>query len=104
MNINKVESIVHQIMLFDHQSRNDDNYLYAKVIETYDNIRGTSTQTMTVADYFCDYSSHKMPSYKTVCRVRAKIQETEPSLRADDDVRQTREEYRQEYFDFAVGN
>lgn len=78
------------------ETRSSDKLLMVKIYEDYFGI--------TDKDLFIDVLFRdELPNYKTICRCRARIQAEMPSLRADDEIIQFREENQQAFFNFFGG-
>lgn len=79
MKIKTVEKTVIEILKNDEYARKDDHYLYLKVLQRF----GFDT-TKTVGFFLAFFKFTKMPSFKTVERVRRHIQELMPELKESD--------------------
>ncbi len=78
--------IVKEILIDDEYARNDDNYLYAKVLETLapNMLKKPFWQVLN------SISVNDLPSIETVSRCRRKVQEQNETLRPAVRVREAR--------------
>lgn len=82
----QTSKIVKEILINDEYARNDDNYLYAKVLETL-------APNMLKKPFWVVLNSisvNDLPSIETVSRCRRKVQEQNEALRPAVRVREAR--------------
>jgi hypothetical protein len=90
--------IVKAILERDTKARNDDNYLYLRVICTVAilnrtaEIYGINVSQMTVADFFLGAKALKLPGFETVRRARQKVQAKFPELSGNEETTEARAE------------
>lgn len=76
MKIKAVEKTVIEILKNDEYARKNDHYLYFKVLQRF----GFDI-TKTVGFFLAFFNFTKMPSFKSVERVRKHLQELKPELK-----------------------
>lgn len=94
MRIKDIEPLVRSILEANPRTRNDDNFLYMKIVEA------VSPELMNVPFHkaICD---SRMPNYESVRRIRQKIQASDPSLAADENVEAMRMLREEEFRSYA---
>ena len=89
------EKLVTEI-LYDHaETRNSDRRLYLKVLEYM------GFDTFVTVDHF--FMSDSYPNIESIRRVRQKIQEENPDLRATGRAKEGRKEAEKEYLEYVRG-
>ena len=94
-NIRQIAVIVKKLMEEDPKTREDDFYLYAKVLEIF----GVSTRCH-LSTIFRYIRKKKIPPFETVNRARRRAQELYENLRAPDYVVEARMERSNKFIDF----
>lgn len=97
--------LVKTILERDKATRNSDNLLYLKVLETIATEKDdpVSLQSMSVPYFLLNMAGFKFPCFETVRRTRQKIQATYPELKACEDVEQFRDQNEEAFRDYARG-
>lgn len=97
MNIHSVKYIVTDIMLQDVKARDDDLYLYRKVIER------TKPEMLKMSFGFAldNIARAGLPGFETVRRTRQKAQEHDIRLAPSKATRKARDEKEKEFYEFA---
>lgn len=97
MNIHSVKYIVTDIMLQDAKARDDDLYLYRKVIER------TKPEMLKMSFGFAldNIARAGLPGFETVRRTRQKAQEHDIRLASSKATRKARDEKEKEFYEFA---
>ena len=97
MNIHSVKYIVTDIMLQDAKARDDDLYLYRKVIER------TKPEMLKMSFGFAldNIARAGLPGFETVRRTRQKAQEHDIRLASSKATRKVRDEKEKEFYEFA---
>ena len=103
-NLKTVMNVVQHIMENDKQSRNDDDYLYLKVLELYGKAKGVNIHTMPASVFLKDRASYGFPPFESVRRTRQKVQERNPWLKANEQTQAHRNAKEQTYREYARGN
>ena len=75
----KLEDIVKPILEESNASRNDDFYLYYKVLEKLN----PAVNDFTLSTVLISHNDLNMPSYESVSRVRRKLQSKYPELASE---------------------
>lgn len=99
MKIKILESTVKEILENDPTTRNDDFILVTSVYQRLGKINDTQT-------FYCVMLGHKqlgLPSFESITRVRRKVQEKYPALRANKQMQERREEQEQLFFEYGLG-
>lgn len=86
--------IVEEILIEDSKARNSDKYLYFKVLKRV----MPDSLDLSVRDFLLYADS---PSFETIRRVRQKVQEKNPSLKACKEVQVMRNKLETQYRVFA---
>ena len=86
--IDRVEDIVKRILEEDEDARNDDLYLYSRVVAT---INPTALHK-SLATFLLRFEELEIPKESTVSRARRKLQAMNPNLRATEEIQQKRYE------------
>lgn len=95
-----IEKIVHSLLLDDEKCRSNDNYLFGKAIEIMANNRGLpiDADMQTVIDTFKNSNNPILLNYATVKRSRQKIQEHNPNLRSEEQIKKDLAEMYANYY------
>lgn len=98
-----VTKIVKAILEADAKTRNNDSYLYVKVLGYIADRRGYDLHLMSV-DHFFRYKADYpfFPGFETVRRARQKIQRAYPELKASEAVEEYRLANEEKYRAYAV--
>ena len=95
--------IVKNILEVDEQARNNDGYLYFKVLDLCGQRDDVSYIQMTIREFLPHVNSMGVPNFETVRRTRQKIQQHCPELGACEKVAGYRAEKEQEFKSYALG-
>ncbi len=96
--LKNITRIVQTILEKDKKARNDDNYLYLRVICTVAvlnhtaEIYGVNVSQMTVTEFFLSAKTLKIPGFETVRRARQKVQAKFPELSGNEETTEARAE------------
>ncbi len=84
-----IEKIVHSLLLDDEKCRSNDNYLFGKTIETmaHNKELSISKEMQILIDAFKNSNDPILLNYATVKRSRQKIQEHNPNLRSEEQLK-----------------
>ena len=99
--------IVKAILEKDKKARNDDNYLYLRVVCTVANLNhikeiyGINVSQMTVLDFFLSAKALKLPGFETVRRARQKVQAKFPELSGNEETTEARAECETVYREYS---
>jgi len=93
-----IKKVVLDIMTKDRKARNDDYYLYRKVIQKYNK----GALELPFGYMLDNITMMGLPDMATVSRWRRKHQEDFPQLRADVGVRAKREKLRKQYKEMVI--
>lgn len=94
--------LVKAILEADEQARNNDGYLYFKVLDVCGKRDGIDYIAMTIRDFLPCVNSLNVPNSETVRRTRQKIQAAFPELAACDEVEAMRAAQEYEYRAYAL--
>ena len=86
--IERVEDIVKRILEEDDEARNDDFYLYSRVIADIN----PNALHKSLSTFLLNFEELEIPKEATVSRARRKLQAMYPALRATEEVQQKRYE------------
>ena len=95
--------IVKYVLEIDERARNDDAYLYYKVLDVCGQRDDVSYVHMTVRDLLNHTKALGVPNFETIRRARQRIQQHCPELGACDKVARFRAEREQEFRNYALG-
>ena len=84
--LNTTTKLVKAILEDDKQARNNDGYLYFRVLEACGKRDDVDYIAMTIREFLPYVNSLNVPNSETVRRTRQKIQATYPELAACDKV------------------
>lgn len=95
-----IEKAVHSLLLDDEKCRSNDNYLFGKVIEIIANNKGLpiDANMQIVIDTFKNSNNPALLNYATVKRSRQKIQEHNPNLRSEEQIKKDLAEMYANYY------
>ena len=105
-NLNKIKGVsnmVKQLLINEPDTRNSDNLLYRRVIETIATERGIDANRIPVTAFFSYGASEGFPSLETVSRTRRKLQATYRELDGSEVVVYTRAMLEDDFKLYAVG-
>ena len=100
--LKSVTKIVKEILEEEPQTRNSDSYLYLRVIEYLDVLRGTYVRRLPVSAFLRRMGDFDVPSFETVRRTRQKVQQTFPELKACEKVEEFRMVNEEKYRAYAT--
>lgn len=95
LKIKDAEPIILEILKKDSQARNDDNYLYSKVVEMV-------SPDLLLVPFIVAITDKRMPNYETVRRVRQRLQAKEPTIRAEANTEAARMLMEDEFKEYAT--
>ena len=78
-----VGDVIKKLLIKDERCRNDDGYLYFKVVEAVAAIIGEDIMYLSLQDYLTNKHGREYPCFATVLRSRTKVQELNPELRSN---------------------
>ena len=96
-------NIVKYILESDERARNNDGYLYFKVLDFCGHRDGINYIQMTVHDFLPHVNSMGVPNSETVRRTRQKIQQHHPNLAPCDAVKENRHKNEEKFRVYARG-
>lgn len=100
--LKNVTELVEIILKADERARNNDSFLYLRVLEYYACNNGIDLKRATVEWFFENRDGWGFPPPESVRRARQKIQATYPELAATERVRKKRMEKEREYRAYAL--
>lgn len=103
VSIAPTSKMVQAILECEPHTRNSDDALFLRVVETAAEQKGISLDGVTFREYY-KLLSGNFPRHETVRRTRQKAQEKNPALRACEKVEEYRAENEKEYRAFARGD
>ena len=103
MTVKNVSALVKNLLINEPDTRNSDDVLYRRVIETVGDARGLDVSRIPVTAFFSYGASEGFPSYETVSRTRRKLQATYPELEGCEVVLYERAMLEQDYKRYALG-
>lgn len=98
-NIKKINDVVLQVLKENKVARNSDNELYLEVCERFN----PAVMQQPFGKVFAFPKYWNIPSFKSVERVRRKVQAHHPELASDKKIEAMRKEKEEEYRKFAKG-
>lgn len=101
--LNTTKALVKSILEKDKMARNNDNYLYLKVLDTIDKKKKIGIHNVPLGRFLLCMSDWGFPPFETVRRTRQFIQRKFPELDACEDVQIFRDENQAVFEDFARG-
>ena len=93
--------LVRELLTNEPQTRNSDNYLYLRVLQKVGQQRGVDINNMPVLRFFLHLSQYGFPPFESVRRSRQKLQEHNPELASNSDVKAQRELNEEVFRDYA---
>ena len=100
----KLQTKVKRILIEKPYTRNSDDLLYAEMLKSVATEKGISLADHSIITLLVNRKVFGLPSYESVGRARRKLQETDETLRADDNVEAMREMLAEEYKEWAIAN
>lgn len=97
------KALVHSILVQDEKARNNDSYLYFRVINTIADRADIDLNAIPVTDFLLNKSRYPFPPFETVRRNRQILQAKFPDLAACKEVEEVRAENEQVVRDFVRG-
>lgn len=94
-----LEPTIKEILEHDPTARNDNFVLVSSVYQRLGKINDTQT-------FYCVMLGHKqlgLPSFESITRVRRRVQKKYPTLRANKQIQDIREEQEQMFFEYGIG-
>ena len=95
--------LVKAILEEDNQARNNDGYLYFKVLDACGKRDGIDYISMTIREFLPHVNSLNVPNSETVRRTRQKVQQHHPELAANKTVARMRMIQETEFWQYARG-
>lgn len=95
--------LVKSILESDERARNNDGYLYFKVLDMCGKRDGIDYISLTISDFLPFVNAMNVPNSETVRRTRQKLQATHPELAACAKVAEMRMENEREFREYARG-
>ena len=99
--LKNTKALVKTILEQDQKARNNDNFLYKKVLECLDENNGSNLCKMSVDCFLVNMGNLKAPNFETVRRTRQKLQAEFPELSANKKVTEFRAENEEDFREFA---
>jgi hypothetical protein len=97
-----IKQLVQSILEKDEQARNNDNYLYLRVLQTVAREENRPhPHDMTAEHFFLNMSAFGFPPFESVRRTRQKVQQECPWLSSCKKVEEYRAEQEEVYREFA---
>ena len=103
MRFKNTTEIVRPILENDERARNSDDYLYLKVVKQIQKQTVPAAPSLMFENVMLHREEMGFPSYETVGRVRRKLQEQNPELRACKTVEAYRKENEAAFKAYALG-
>lgn len=97
-----LQELIRVILEDDERARNNDNYLYLKVLEQQAMQKETSIKNITVSDFLLYAAEWGYSPFESVRRARQKLQSQCPWLAPCKAVEEARTENEKEYKAFAL--
>ena len=102
-NLYSVSQIVREVLKQDERARNNDSFLYLRVIGIVGEIKGVDVYHMPVAQFLLNIKEMGMPQFESVRRTRQKIQHDDLELAAYKTVGEHRQAKEREFREYARG-
>ena len=97
-----IKNLVQSILEKDEQARNNDNYLYLRVLQTISREENRPhPHDITAEFFFLNMSAYGFPPFESVRRTRQKVQQEHPELASCKKVEELRSENEETYREFA---
>lgn len=100
--LKNVTDLVKTILKADEKARNNDSFLYLRVLQYYACANGIDLKRATVEWFFQNRDGWGFPPPESVRRARQKLQAKYPELAACERVREKRMEKEREYRAYAL--
>lgn len=78
--------LVRELLTNEPKTRNSDNYLYLRVLQTVGRKKGIDINNMSVVRFFHCLNNYGFPAFETVRRTRQKLQEHNAELAGSEEV------------------
>lgn len=98
-----IKELVQTLLEQDERCRNNDGFLYLRVLFTYATKSGINLDAMSIPDFLVNHHGTDFPIFESVRRARQKLQAANPDLAACEAVQEYRAENEKEYRAFARG-
>ena len=102
INLKNVTALVKSILEADERARNNDSFLYLRVLEYYAVLNGLDLKNTSVQWFFENREGWGFPPPESVRRARQKLQAQYPELAAFKRVQENRMAMEREYRVYAV--
>lgn len=99
--LNTIKDLVKALLEQDERCRNNDGFLYLKVLFVYAKQKGINLHSISIPEFFLRYHGKDLPIFESVRRSRQKAQAAYPELAACEKVQEYRLENEAEYRAFA---
>lgn len=96
-----LKKIVKSILESDTRARNNECFLYFRVLSEVARIKDVDLDNMRVADFILTMPCNGFPSFECIGRTSRKVKAENPELSASDDVKAKREEDEAAFRQFA---
>lgn len=105
MNLSNITKLVEFFLAYEPETRDDDDLLWIRVLETTTKIRDIPdfTTSMSFRDCLFEIKRRGFPHFKSVSRARRKLQRKYPELRGSEETQEARAELEVAYREFASG-
>lgn len=100
--LKNISGVVKVILTANEKARNNDSFLYLRVLEYYGCMNGVDVRTMTVPTLLLHMEEYGLPKFESVRRARQKAQAQYPELAASKGVQEKRMEAEHEFRAFAL--
>lgn len=101
--LNSIKALVHSLLVQDERCRNNDGFLYLRVLFTYATKNEINLDAMAIPDFLLHHHGKDFPIFESVRRARQKVQAANPDLAACEAVQEYRAENEEKYRAFARG-
>lgn len=96
-----ITALVKALLAQDERCRNNDGFLYLKVLFVCAKEKGINLHSISIPEFFLWHHGKDLPIFESVRRTRQKIQAAYPELAACEKVQEGRMENEAEYRAFA---
>lgn len=100
-NLYSLSQIVREVLKQDERARNNDSFLYFRVIGIVGGIKGVDVYHMPVARFLLNIKEMGIPQFESVRKTRQKIQHNDPELAACKAVSELRQGKEREFREYA---
>lgn len=97
------KALVKKILEQDQRARNSDSFLYFKVLNVLSYEKRMDLNKVPVTVYLLKMNAWGFPPFESVRRARQQLQHDFPELSADEAVQEVRDEYEDDFREFARG-